>query len=345
MKKEILLSIIIPVYNSETYLEESLESVVNQTYSNIEIILIDDGSSDSSPEICRSYARKDDRVVFIRQENLGVAAARNHGLRIARGDLVIFVDSDDLLARHTCEYVCREMGDYDLMFLEHQLFYSTSQICDIQSALDVAGVDLCRYGRRDWICSQLGPTKTVPEKLGLHTVWAKAYRRAFIAEHHIEFPQGVAIGEDMLFNLEIFQKDPRICSLAVNSYFYRRHPESVAQGYSPDYQVCDLKFSEVLENILSQEEFREEIQKGIAHQKIGGFFQILVRDIFHRDNPKCEKDKRKDYLRLVNQREYRALFLSQMSHLKPAKICVLIFAAMRMYFPVKCMYLIKNTKS
>ena len=97
MEKQFEVSVIIPIYNTEQYLAECLDSVVNQTLSDIEIICVDDGSPDRSIDILMEYAAKDDRIQIIRQENKGLPAARNAGLRVASGDYVYFVDSDDML--------------------------------------------------------------------------------------------------------------------------------------------------------------------------------------------------------------------------------------------------------
>lgn len=90
-----LISIIVPVYKVEKYLRRCIQSIICQTYSNIEIILVDDGSPDRCPEICDEYASKDERIKVIHQENKGVSAARNAGLDAAKGEYVAFVDSDD----------------------------------------------------------------------------------------------------------------------------------------------------------------------------------------------------------------------------------------------------------
>lgn len=102
-----LISIIIPVYQVEPYLRKCLDSVVNQTYKNLEIILVDDGSPDRCGTICDEYAAGDERIVVIHQDNQGVSAARNAGLQIARGDYIQFIDSDDWVERNACETALR----------------------------------------------------------------------------------------------------------------------------------------------------------------------------------------------------------------------------------------------
>ena len=94
-----LISIIVPVYNVEPYLNKCLDSIVNQTYKKLEIILIDDGSTDNSGLICDEYASKDNRIIVVHQKNKGLSAARNVGLNIAKGDYIAFVDSDDFIEK------------------------------------------------------------------------------------------------------------------------------------------------------------------------------------------------------------------------------------------------------
>ena len=112
-----LISIIIPVYNVEKYLEDCLNSVVNQTYKNLEIILIDDGSTDNSGKICDLYAKKDNRIVVIHKENAGVSSARNVGLKIAKGLYIGFVDPDDYIAEDMYEILYQNIIKMIIIYL------------------------------------------------------------------------------------------------------------------------------------------------------------------------------------------------------------------------------------
>ena len=109
-----LISVIIPVYNVEPYLPKCLESVCNQTYDNLEIILIDDGSTDNSGQICDMWAERDSRIVVIHKENGGVSAARNDGLKRAKGELIGFVDSDDWVEPSMYKKLFSAIGDTDM---------------------------------------------------------------------------------------------------------------------------------------------------------------------------------------------------------------------------------------
>ena len=108
-----LISIIIPVYRVEKYLEECLNSVINQTYANLEIILIDDGSPDRCGQICDEYAKKDERIEVIHQENQGVSNARNHGIEMAKGKYITFIDSDDYLEQDYIKYLYDEITKFN----------------------------------------------------------------------------------------------------------------------------------------------------------------------------------------------------------------------------------------
>ena len=96
------ISIIVPIYNSERFIADCIESLINQTYQNIEIILIDDGSSDNSYEICKKYQSLDSRIILISQVNSGVSIARNKGIKVATGQHIMFVDSDDYVYKRLC---------------------------------------------------------------------------------------------------------------------------------------------------------------------------------------------------------------------------------------------------
>ena len=116
MTEQALVSIVVPVYNRHNYLAECLDSLMVQTYRNLEIILVDDGSTDDSLAICQSYAKKDARIKVIAQENAGVATARNTGVQAAIGQYLMFVDSDDYVAKNYCELAVNALQENQVIF-------------------------------------------------------------------------------------------------------------------------------------------------------------------------------------------------------------------------------------
>lgn len=185
-----LFSIIVPVYNVENYLRRCVDSLIHQTYKNLEIILVDDGSPDNCPAICDEYAQKDSRIRVIHKENGGLSDARNKGLDAATGDYVLFVDSDDYIEPDACEKFLRyaEKG------------------CDI-----LIGEFLCEGGdyNTQWIktCEIIdGKTyykRLLKAKQYAVVVWVNAYRREFLEKSGLRFKFGI-LHEDFEFTPRAF---------------------------------------------------------------------------------------------------------------------------------------------
>lgn len=199
------VSIIIPVYNVAPYLRQCLDSAVNQTYRNIEIICVDDGSTDGSSEILDEYAAADDRVCVIHQENGGLSAARNAGFSFATGKYVMYLDSDDWIDIETCQKAISNIlsKPVDLVMWSYIREFSDrsvpKKIFQNQKFFDE---EECRNLQRHMI-GLFGSELAHPENAdALSTVWGKLYRREIIDQNNIRFAELSRIGtyEDGLFN-------------------------------------------------------------------------------------------------------------------------------------------------
>ena len=341
MKEALKISVIVPVYNAETYLRECLDSIVEQTYRNLEVLLINDGSTDGSPEICREYAQKDDRVLFITQENAGEAAARNRGLETASGDYILFVDADDLIAPNICELTVAAIQNGDMLIFDYDQGLEPGSFVqryipsvDALVMEDVATVT--------WLCALLGPEKTVRVQASLNTVWGKLYRRGFLEEHRIRFGSDVVIGEDMLMNLKVILRKPSVRYLPVRGYFYRYNTASLVHRYSSEISRSYRMLHEAISGALEEYGQRENFLEEMGYQKIYGLLQIFSRDIFHPDNPKKEREKKSDFLELVSQKEYQTLIDKNLKLFSPEKRCVLWLAGRKQYSAINVMYQIKR---
>lgn len=206
-----LISIIVPVYNVEKYLRQCLESLINQTYKNIEIICINNGSTDKSSEILVEFAQKDSRIKIITQEKSGVSAARNSGLKIASGDYIMFVDSDDWTEIDACEKLITEAkltGADVVLFSHYDIFPNKKNLYDISKNCKKS------YYKFDNIDDYI---KNIIYAPGI--LWDKFCRKDFI--ENIAFIPDLAQSEDMLFWFEVLYNKPVISVFNQPLYNYR----------------------------------------------------------------------------------------------------------------------------
>ncbi len=186
---DLKVSVIIPVYNVAFFIKEAIDSVLNQTLADIELILVNDGSTDSSGEICRSYLHVEHRIRYLEQDNQGVSVARNKGLDLAKGEYIFFMDSDDTI---------------DKDFLHISYLKAKEENSDIV----VLG---------DYYCKRFLYVKVL-------ATCAQLIRRAFLEEHNdIRFPKGIQPGEDGLFSHQLFALTENYSLSPESNYFYRQH--------------------------------------------------------------------------------------------------------------------------
>lgn len=208
---EPLISVIVPVYNVEPYLRKCVDSILNQTYRNLEVILVDDGSPDGCPAICDEYAAKDDRVRVIHKQNGGLSDARNAGMAVARGEYLSFVDSDDMLPPDAMEILLNTAisEQADMVIGGHSRFE------EVPAAPSDLQISVKRWTPVEAMADML--------KNGCAS-WARLYRREL--HQPILFPVG-EINEDEAIVLELLEKCTCIAVTNAVVYFYRFRPESI----------------------------------------------------------------------------------------------------------------------
>ena len=204
------VSVIIPVYNVEKYIEECIISICNQDYKNIEIILVDDGSFDNSGEICDRYAKKDDRIKVIHKENNGVSSARNSGLDIAKGDYVCFVDGDDYLESDYVSYLLK-------LILDNKV--------DISISKGIYDTFTPKNNKQDYI-KVISGEDTAIEILTykIHIgVYSKMFSLKFLKDNSIRFKENIRMGEGFNFNTYSFLHATKVAIGYKQIYYYRRN--------------------------------------------------------------------------------------------------------------------------
>jgi len=222
-----LVSFIVPVYNMEKYLSLCLDSILRQTESNIEIICVDDGSTDLSFEILEKYRAKDSRVVVIKQENRGVAAARNVGIARATGKYLFFADSDDETSPDLCRKAIEilEKSDAQILLtyqdgLLKRMFRHFPQFRRLYNR----GL----FEQETWSDLTTDQRRLFAYFAGNCACWYCLYRRDFWIENKLEFPQGLRICEDVSVNFRAFAIAERIATLKENLYYHRSREDSAS---------------------------------------------------------------------------------------------------------------------
>ena len=224
-EKNILVSIIVPIYGTEAYLPSCIESLCNQTYSNLQIILIDDQSPDKCPEICDDYAKKDARIIVVHQENMGVSGARNTGLRYATGEYIMFVDSDDKMSL-----------DAVSILLQDILTYKADIAWAPLKRLDKKGNPIKNY--KEGVCTVFKDDEALLSYLdggyNMNAVWGKIFKFDFIKD--LSFEEGRKINEDGFFMFQCYIKKPLLVRHCISIYQYNNRPNSSSrQAFSEKY--------------------------------------------------------------------------------------------------------------
>lgn len=212
MNDNALVSLIVAVYNGEKYIASCIDSIMNQTYQNYEVILVDDGSKDSSGTICDCYAEKDSRIKVIHQVNRGCSAARNEGLSHAKGEYIGIIDQDDYLHEKYIEYFMKLMLDHNAEIATTDTIFSF-----IGSAPASADLDFNKYN--------IISGEDAAKEMLMYTLqigpWNKLIKKSLIERTGISFQEQFYCGEGFAFSVECFQSTNKVVVGHQNVYFYR----------------------------------------------------------------------------------------------------------------------------
>ena len=216
-----LVSIIIPVYKVEENLDRCMESVVNQTYTNLEIILVDDGSPDRCPQMCDEWAKKDSRIKVIHQQNKGLSGARNTGIREATGEWLYFLDSDDYIILDCITLILESVRRYPDVEVVYADFKAT------------AGFEECKLwqGLSDYSCDRDWINRHLLQHAFVETAWNKLARREFVVNKGLYFEEGY-IHEDNIWNFEMAKHVSRVAVCKHETYIYVIREDSIMADVS-----------------------------------------------------------------------------------------------------------------
>lgn len=238
--EQILISVIVPVFNVERYLKQCVESIIAQSYTNIEILLVDDGSTDDSGDICDEFCKRDRRIKAFHKENGGLSDARNYGMKLAKGEVISFVDSDDYLSPFFIEIMYKVMqeGDCDIVALTRGSDFFDGKEC---AKLDVFSKDFSvRY------CSTIEAVREMFYMKIATGAPFKLYKKVIL--NGIEFPYGYYY-EDVATTYKAFLSGKNAAIVNGNLYAYRKRNDSIIRQEFSERKLSALKiFDEILNN-------------------------------------------------------------------------------------------------
>lgn len=302
-----LVSIIVPIYNAEKYLCDCLDSLVLQSYKNIEIILVNDGSTDNSFKICTKFETQDLRVKIVNKENGGVASARNLGLTIAKGEYILFVDSDDFVDKNYVSKMCEEAlkNSSDLVFCQYAS-YIDGKIVNVKESLPhILTVDIKNDEFKNFVCGFL------PVKRSYSTIAFRVlYKKEVI--NRIYFDLNLRIGEDWVFLLKAIFNSKKITSIGYHLYYYRKNQQSVTHSYRKNYLENQLKLYNEIGGIFACFD-SDEVQSALTVNNALLCYSAFLNEIRYRnvgwgkEINKIRKSELYPYFRLKNGLKIRGL--------------------------------------
>lgn len=256
-----LISVIVPVYNAEKYLERCINSICNQTYKNLEIILVNDGSSDNSKVICEALSKIDSRIILINQENGGSSIARNTGLEKSSGDIISFIDSDDYIEAEMLEKMLQLMLAYNLEVIEIE-----------RDAVSKTKVFDNSFTIEDSITATERIIKTTAFQ-----VWKRIYRRHVVQDMRF-IPK--IIHQDVFFTIDVINKVPTIGYLNTPFYIYNRESIGIIRSrYSKMKRDIAIKATEYIKANIPKNKKLEQVMDNYIVGYYTDHYFLLSRNV------------------------------------------------------------------
>lgn len=304
MKAAPAISVIVPVYNMEKYVEQALDSLLSQTLEDLEIVVVNDGSSDGSADIVERFARKDERILVVHQNNTGLSGARNAGLTMATGRYVAFLDPDDWAEPDMYEtlYAAAVADDCDFAFGRHYLDDESTGLMSLAAYGYKPGL----YASKDRIREEIYGSLIVRGE-GAAVVWNGIYRRELLEEHSIRFGDHLIL-EDYVFNMQVLNAIRKAVFVDAPLYHYRIRAQSLSRTLHRDL-FANLVKVHTLKETLTAKEADERNREGTTDD--ARWFLALARNYiyleFMFDSPRLMREKLRIISEIVNHDKTRTL--------------------------------------
>jgi glycosyltransferase involved in cell wall biosynthesis len=302
-----LLSIIIPVYNAEKFLKRCIDSMLNQSFKDFELILVNDGSTDSSGEICDVYGAHDERVRVYHLRNGGPSRARNYGMERATGKYITFIDADDYVNDHfsdTANKVC--LKDYDLIVVPF-------------SVVDITEKPIQFYQYKEKTFSRSEKKEEFLKEIWLGeplfgSCWNKWYKKSVICKSNVRFNQDFYIAEDYLFNLHFYRECQSAILVSYPYYHYVQHGDSVTSRiYYNRFEIAKTVYEESLKLLSDVNIHDYDSQSFVEEAYLSGVLRAMF-EIAKKENKLTFKDKIEKLKKYISDQGVRDLLNNNRSH-------------------------------
>ena len=284
-----LISVVVPVYNAENTIEQCVNSIMRQTYSNLEIILVNDGSKDKSIEFCRKLQKEDNRIIVINKENEGVSKTRNRGLDIAKGEYIVFVDSDDFIENNMIEIMYNNIQNYDMC---------TCNYYAIKNNKKIIKANIESYTIEDGKINEY--IEKMQKEMLFYNPVNKIFKASIIKENNIRFEYNIHVGEDYLFNIEYIKYVKRAKYISQPLYNYIIQRGTLSQKYIERSIPLEMKIVRNIKEIYEDRSFdmtyiynqyMELLKSNIYNLQIGKKNGKEIKKFIEEYRRELEKDK------------------------------------------------------
>lgn len=304
---EEIISVIIPVYKTEKYLDKCVESVINQTYKNLEIILVDDGSPDNCPKVCDDWASRDNRIKVIHKKNGGLSSARNSGIEFATGTYLMFTDSDDSLETDMIEFLYNLVKQDDSDIARCGFFF------DDGKTLNSENTDFSvKYPDYDQLMIDL-----VSNGYTSGAVWNKIYKSKSVKSKRFLDEDGCS--EDIMFNFRFYQQMPKAVFCDIPKYHYMVRENSIVNSEFNEIAYSIVRAKKIILNNLQN---NRNVYPYLVKSLVDSAFIVLSGCIRNKAFPDMQKKLRSDILKYRNYILKSDLF-SSMCKLKTVTLWLL----------------------
>lgn len=339
--ENVKVSIVVPVYNVEKYVKRCIESLIKQSLKEIEIIIVNDGSTDNSLEICKKIERNDKRIKVYSKKNEGLGLTRNYGIKRCHGEYIAFVDSDDFVSKDFYEKLYDNIKKYksDAVFAGIKInsndgiekvgeknSFKQKVVSSKEYMYNILHVRNDKLYGRDYMNM---------------SVWRSLYRRDVIEKYKLKFEsERKFISEDILFNIDYCEVIDKISFEPDTYYYYCYNSNSLTQKYRKDrFEMDIILYNEVIRRLKKYQDYNIEIQRGVDNFFLGYLRSAIKEEVFCLEKSKQQKLKRiKQILnndivkRILRNREYdnisRKIF-DYMMYLRQAQIVYILIKLMR----------------